>query len=467
VLDNDESFVVAFQRQQLLDIRSLFDDLDLDLGQLLEQEARTSEGASALQGEVEAVKAELAEMGVEAKKSPSPTANVPEETPGAEYRYRRLEVIKADEFEDLSAKAKDYLSRNGIDLGKDPILQVLTADEIKEAADVYRQKYGDIAWSKTDYLVVMIAGVAATLVDIFLTGLPPNPTAGKDPERLVSPVTSKIREKTDKVYGNHPEFFKQLEEKAPVPFDARYSKDVGEQVDGLRPKLHRLMSLGHDPGLLIIGILDIMSGKGRYIDEHGNIIVALKEGYEPVDFIEAFNRVFLHLLSDVFTPMGIQPPFFSLAQLVPGTSPFEIRGDPGVQVSWTDLARYMYANGYDFRHFISMGLVPATVELIVWGYWLYYSFDNEDQAEKERLKLASMLLLGHLLAATGNVVKIGIVSSMVGPESAPLAVNWAELLALVPVVVAFYAESLRRDNRIRNGLDSEWLSIYEKAHLTG
>ena len=169
---------------------------------------------------------------------------------------------------------------------------------------------------------------------------------------------------------------------------------------------------------------------------------------------------------DVFTPMGIQPPFFSLVQLILGKSPFEIREGSGVRVSWTDLARYMYANGYDCRHFVAMGLVPATVEAVVRAYWLYYSFDNKEQVEKERLKLTSMLLLGHMLATAGNVVKVGIIGSMVGPESAPLAINWAELLALLPVTIAFFSESLKRDQQIRSSLDAEWLSLYRDIRVT-
>jgi hypothetical protein len=57
------------------------------------------------------------------------------------------------------------------------------------------------------------------------------------------------------------------------------------------------------------------------------------------------------------------------------------------RVSWTDVARYMYAHGYDLRHFATMGIVPASVEMIVRGWWLCRSFENGDKAEFAKAKL--------------------------------------------------------------------------------
>ena len=38
-------------------------------------------------------------------------------------------------------------------------------------------------------------------------------------------------------------------------------------MDGLSPKIHRLMSLGHDPVLaFVFGTMDVMSGTGTYVD---------------------------------------------------------------------------------------------------------------------------------------------------------------------------------------------------------
>jgi len=463
MLNGSENRVVAFQRRQLMEIRDLFGELDLDLQRLLDQETQTADDISELQRKVAEAKAKLLEIGADPALLERRVKAVPGEDEPTEARYERLEVIRAVQYEELSRKADEYLRRRGIDLEKDPLPQILTAGEMHDLAEQYRRKHGDISWSEADYAVVMVAGVAATLVDIFLAGLPVNPD-GKNPVHFVSPITKRVRKYTDDLYEKHRKFFKKLERMAKVPYDGSTSDDVDGQVEGIRPKLHRLMSFGHDPGLLIVGVLDIMSGKGTYVDKFGKVKKVVADGYDQVGFIEAFNRAFLHLLSDVFTKMGIPPPFFSLMQLMPGKSPFWLSRKTKVRVSWTDLARYMYANGYDFRHYIAMGVVPATVQCIINAYWLYCGFEDKEKAEKERLKLASMLLLGHMLALAGNVVKIGIVGAMVGPEYAPLAINWAQLKKMKPVTISFFSESVKRDRRLRSELDAEWLSIYRDVH---
>jgi hypothetical protein len=83
-------------------------------------------------------------------------------------------------------------------------------------------------------------------------------------------------------------------------------------VDGLSPRVHRLMSLGHDPILaFVFGVMDVMSG--TYIDKHGDLR-RIATSMSPEGLIAAFSKVFLHLLSDVFTSAGIQPHFFTLLQ---------------------------------------------------------------------------------------------------------------------------------------------------------
>ena len=66
----------------------------------------------------------------------------------------------------------------------------------------------------------------------------------------------------------HDHYLKDLERAAKVLYDL----SMGNAVDGLSPKVHRLMSLGHDPILaFIFGTIDIMSGTGTYIDKHGDL----------------------------------------------------------------------------------------------------------------------------------------------------------------------------------------------------
>ena len=249
----------------------------------------------------------------------------------------------------------------------------------------------------------------------------------------------------------HDHYLKDLEKAAKVPYDL----SAGNAVDGLSPKVHRLMSLGHDPILaFIFGVMDVMSGTGTYIDKQGNLR-RIATSMSPEDLIAAFLNVFSHLLSDVFTSAGIQPPFFTLLQLAKTKSPF-ILGPSGETVTWTNVARYMYTHGYDVRHFATMGIVPASVEMIVRGWWLCKSFESDDKATPTSAKLTSMLMLAHLIATSGNLLKTGVIFGM-----NPLALNWAQLLALPPVTLAWIIETLKRNRSIRHKLDEEWMSTYQ------
>jgi hypothetical protein len=168
-----------------------------------------------------------------------------------------------------------------------------------------------------------------------------------------SPLTKWIRENSASVYRD---YLGHFEKAAKVPYDL----SIGDAVDGLRRKVHRLMSPGHDPVLgFIFGVKDTMDGTDTYIDKNGDLR-RIGTSMSPEGLNAAFLKVFLHLLSDGGTRSGIQPPFFTLLQLVKSRSPF-VLGPSGERVSWTDVARYMYAHGYDLRHFATLGMVPASI----------------------------------------------------------------------------------------------------------
>ena len=251
-------------------------------------------------------------------------------------------------------------------------------------------------------------------------------------------------------------FLRDLERAAKVPYDLT----VGKAVDGLSPKVHRLMSLGHDHILaFIFGVMDVMSGTGTYIDKHGDLR-RIATSMSPEALIAAFLKVFLHLLSDVFTSAGIQPPFFTLLQLAKTKSPF-VLGPSGETVTWTNVARYMYTHGYDLRHFATMGIVPASIEMIVRSWWLCRSFESGGKVAPTKAKLTSMLMVTHLIATSGNLLKSGVIFGM-----NPLALNWAQLLALPPVTLAWIIETLKRNRSIRDKLDEEWTSTYQAMPWT-
>jgi hypothetical protein len=116
----------------------------------------------------------------------------------------------------------------------------------------------------------------------------------------------------------------------------------------------------------------------------------------------------------------------------------------------------MYTHGYDLRHFATMGIVPASIEMIVRAWWLCRSFESDSKVAPTKAKLTSMLMLAHLIATSGNLFKTGVIFAM-----NPLAFNWAQLLALPPVTLAWISETLKRNRSIRNKLDEEWMSTYQ------
>ena len=443
-LDPPET-VVAYQRLRLREIRQRYEELNPQLDHYLGVERNVSEGIDTLDAEFGDVRRTLISLGVELDGEGTIIAPDHPVTP-MPSKPRASEPPSSIDFDELVAEAGRYLAETGLDPNEDPLLQVLGHTEASEIQRRYGDAFGHVGWDRSDYLAVLLAGFVATLLDVFIVRIPLD-GAFLGRMQTGSPMTRWIRENSKPV---HDHYLGGLEKAAKVPYDL----SAGKAVDGLSPKVHRLMSPGHDPVLaFIIGVMDVMSGTGTYIDKHGDLR-RIATSMSPEGLVSAFLKVFLHLLSDVFTSAGIQPPFFTLLQLAKTRSPF-VLGPSGERVTWTNVARYMYSHGYDMRHFATMGIVPASVEMIVRGWWLCRSFDSNDKVAPAKAKLTSMLMLAHLIATSGNLLKTGVIFGM-----NPLALNWAQMLALPPVTLAWISETLKRNGSIRRKLDEEWASTY-------
>lgn len=449
----DTLSALAYQDVTLTELRSTYDRLDLE--DALEREKRVEQGVSKAEGELDELRALLLAAGADIpeRASSDGASDDAEETPRTEKtrsRYAVPLIPKTEDFSSLVALSEAKLKDLGVDTKRDPLLQVVPAGELGTHLRGFGDKYGDVSWDRSDYMAVMLASFLATLVDIFLVRIPTDKQFLGTLQQS-SPLTKWLREKSPAL---HEGFLENFEKVARVTYD-----DVRHPlVDGMRPDLHRLESLGHDPILgFIFGTADLMRGTGTFIDKYGDIVQITKAAATPETLISSLLKVFFHLLSDVCTSAGIQPPFFTLLQLVKTESPF-VLSDSGVKVSWTDVSRYMYANGYDLRHFFTMGLVPATVEIVIRGWWLLNAYTNPESSRDPKLtkaKLTSMLLLGHTIATSGNLLKTGLVFGM-----NPLAMNWAQMLAMFPATLAWLRESALRERRITGSLDREWKRIY-------
>lgn len=262
-----------------------------------------------------------------------------------------------------------------------------------------------------DYMVAAVSGGLATVVDIFLVKIPKDVAIVRNGERVFqegSSLTGILRRIGIDENGKASKWVTTLEKWFKVPYD----KSVDSDIIGLMPKSHRLHSLAHDPSMagLIWGIKDIVSGTFTCIDKNGCLVV---EKVAETDFLKLFTAPILwfgHLLSDVFTRMGLPIPGWSYLQLL------QIGSLGEKQRSIAEVARYMYLEGYDLRHFLSMFATNAVIELIV---RLYYhlvckkrpnEFSLEAEKEyvevKNKIKLHNMLFASYSVASCGNIAKI-------------------------------------------------------------
>ncbi|MEV6490346.1 hypothetical protein AB0M20_17225 [Actinoplanes sp. NPDC051633] len=440
----------------MTELQGLFDQLQFDLKDVLERELRVSDTLDSVETELDAVRARLQAMGIPVSPpQPQPDSATPVSVEAPSYGRYAVPMLPTDgDFDQLVRLAEAKLDLLGVDLTQDPLQQVLPSGLITRSLRSYADEHGDVSWNNTDWTVVLIAGALATLLEIVLVRIPRDSTfLGK--QYAGSPLTNWLQDR-DRARGIHDHFFKRFEKLAKVPYDAATTKATGSLVSGMRPATHRLQSFGHDPAMgFLVGVADLMHGTGTYIDKAGQLVQVATDA-APIDLINALITQVRHLLSDVYTPAGIPPPLFSLLQLGQVDSPFAL-SPSGVKVPWTDVARYMYTNGYDLRHYFTMGITPGVVSAVIRGYWLLTSYatgGTAAQRKREHAKLTSMLLLGHTIATSGTLLKTGLIFGM-----NPAALNYNQICAMAPATIAWLQEAIARDRRINQALEKEWEAL--------
>lgn len=262
-----------------------------------------------------------------------------------------------------------------------------------------------------DYIVAALSGGLAAVIDIFLVKIPKDTIIVRNGERLLQEggyLTEILRSIGLDENGKASQWITTLEKHFKVPYD----KSVDTDIIGLNPRSHRLHSLAHDPSIagLIWGVKDIVSGTFSCIDKNGCLVV---EKVTEAGFDKLFTAPILwlgHLLSDVFTKMGIPIPGWSYLQLLQ----FGSLGEK--QRTIAEVARYMYLEGYDLRHLVSMTTTNAVIELIVRLYYHLVCKKRPDDfsltAEKEyvevknKIKLHNMLFVAYSVASCGNIAKV-------------------------------------------------------------
>lgn len=289
-----------------------------------------------------------------------------------------------------------------------------------------------LPWDAMDTTASFVAGAFGALVDLTLVRIPREKVWF---ERVYpgSPLTGALRD-SKAAKAMDARYLHKYSKRALAPYDAEDPAATGGLVSGLSSRTHRLQSLGHDPVLgYLVGTADFLTGTGTYIDGEGRVWrVPWKSRQRGL--VGALKGVFQHQVSDVGTPQGLPIPGFALLQLVRARSPFALpsRGWSSPRgketVLWTDVARTMYANGYDVRHLLVMALVPTIVEAQIACYWRMTRRWRPARADS-RARRAGMSAAAHGVAAAADIATTRQLFAM-----NPAALNLAGLTAVVIAV---------------------------------
>jgi hypothetical protein len=310
-----------------------------------------------------------------------------------------------------------------------------------------------------DYTICGIAGILAAAVDILLVGIPEKTKSGIQAGPLSNYIRKLMEEKLP------PEEMERLgKTKAyKVPFDPQDNRNLSERVEGLSSWFHRFQSLGHDPILgFIIGVLDVMKGKFTAIDVNGNLIsqVAPNQSTNGMKLFDAIALVFRHMKSDVTTSMGLPAPLMTLFNF------FQFGNIGEEELNIAEVARGMYAEGYDFTHFLSMSVSPIIIEVLVrtsyFGKRMHEGHGFKDSLPidlpfNKKPKLGTMLFIAHSIATAVNAGKVAFTEN-------PLSVNYSQWLAFAKYSISQLKWILLKKPALRNKyvqgfIDSDWEEI--------
>jgi hypothetical protein len=329
---------------------------------------------------------------------------------------RDLQAIGFTDWQSFVQQCQIYDLQNGLDPFT-PYEVYLTEADLQLLANEKKSYDAQLAWDKCDYLFVGASGVLAALTDVLLVGTP-----------KTSPLTKWLKDFNTTAKAGQTDWFSQwardLEKTCKVPYDA-------QTMAGMSGSSHRFQSLGHDPVLgFVVGILDIMRGTVTgfsydKLNSFHSFATHTVSSDVSINLIETILKQFGHLISDVATPMGLPAPFMTLMQGI-NIGSF---GDKGRSVG--EVARWMYLNGYDLRHFLVTGITPAVVEIVLRAYIMirHYSEHGEIKCDlASHPKYRSMLLMAHGIATTANAGKVVLTQN-------PLAVNYAEYMAFIRYLI--------------------------------
>jgi|BioPla2DNA2_1021312.scaffolds.fasta_scaffold49323_2 hypothetical protein len=281
--------------------------------------------------------------------------------------------------------------------------------------------------SPLDWAVIGIAGTVASALDLLVVKIPKDTVYMKDHFQSGSKLTSWLRTLgVDNEGALNSDFLKWCEKVSKNPYDRSTHPDL--RGIGFAPQTHRLHGLAHDPLFgIIFGLLDMINGSMTVLDKNG--LVRVVKTFNPKTSQKVFAPLiwFAHIISDVCTSAGIPIPGWAFLQF----AQFGKLGPKDRSVA--DISRWMYMNGYDLRHFLTMSIVPGAVEAIIMAYVLLMRLSKRPELDiptskatkeladiQQKLYLEKMRFFAHSIAVSGNALKICF------SKGNPLAINFAE-----------------------------------------
>lgn len=338
---------------------------------------------------------------------------------------RSCEAIGEKSWDDLLAEASSAIP--------DDVCyeSLLSSQEIELVLARHAAIGSELNWAKSinryDVSIAVISGLISGLLDVFLVGVPSHHGFLGSKGAEGGWLSNLFKDKSAQILS--PEKIRELEGAYGVSYDPSTNSRLTEAVAGLGPRTHRFQSLGHDPILgFIFGIKDQLAGAFTAIDKNGNLIAQqvgrpLLDGEDYfVRFAKALETQIGHMASDVGTKAGLPAPLMPLLLFLQVGK----IGQHGYTVG--ELARAMYRQGYDFRHFMA-GSVPVMFSEVVIRLSYFVRSINKGVnfsdaiPNASKLSIRRQLLIAHSVATLVNAGKVYVTHS-------PLALNWSQILTL-------------------------------------
>ncbi|MDR1643101.1 MAG: hypothetical protein LBT59_25690 [Clostridiales bacterium] len=422
-------------------------DSEKDLLKVVKSEISFAKDTPSLEGEQKLLDSSIAESEALLKSLGMPVIRAVAPSKGSQPK-----VIKIRSFEDL---LQDANVRDPGEVGFEDIFS-------KEELEANRKRIKDLnaefdsvhRLGAEEIIIPVLAGILGAAFNCVLGGFVTNED-GKRVSGLSNYLFNKAFPKAK---------IKELEKMAMVTYDAANNQHTTVKVDTLSPKLHRLLSLGHDPILgFVVGVYDLLQGKMTTIDFQGNFQSQLMVDYsnrKAESLFEAISKVFIHMLSDVNTPAGLPVPFMALFNKAQtGAIGEEER-------NIAKLVKYMYGHGYDFRHFCSMSVSVMIIEVVVRvSYFAMRLADGCSVLDatpvgidhEKKPKLATMLFLAHSASSAINAGKVVFTKN-------PLDINYPQWLAFAMYSVkqlkwVLVDKPWLREKYTLNAIECEWAEL--------